>query len=175
MFVFYLFHLVVVVVLCEVGQAGVDVGPKQGEVDLDRRDFQFHIFLVFCRNIFVHLFHLLREGHKAFHRVIEVVVADAHGRVVEQVAEFHHRTVLQLRVPGSALQSKSFKKKRQIWNLIEVSSIEENRFGILFPNLLLPLVNPGNSAKALGAVLNFIFLATFLKNWLPLIIFFVYC
>ena len=102
------------VILCEVGQTGVDVGPKQGEVDLDRRDFQFHIFLVFCRNIFVHLFHLLRKGHKAFHRVIEVVVADAHGRVVEQVAEFHHRTVLQLRVPGSALQSESVKKEADL-------------------------------------------------------------
>ena len=91
------------------------------------------------------------------------MVADAHGRVVEQVAKLHHRTVLQLRVPGSALQSKSFKKKRQIWNLIEVSSIEENRFGILFPNLLLPLVNPGNSTKTLGAVLNFIFWQLFSK------------
>ena len=74
-------------------------------------NFTFYLVLVFCQNIFVHLFHLLREGHKAFHRVIEVVVADAHGRVVEQVAELHHRTVLQLRVPGSALQSESVKKR----------------------------------------------------------------
>ena len=40
------------------------------------------------------------------------MVADAHGRVVEQVAKLHHRAVLQLRVPGRALQSESVKKSR---------------------------------------------------------------
>ena len=31
-------HLVIVVVLCEVGQAGVDVGSKQGKVDLNSKE-----------------------------------------------------------------------------------------------------------------------------------------
>ena len=58
-----LFHLVVVVVLCEVGQARVDVGSKQRKVDLD-----------LAINIFAQLFHnplpALRkaQGHPQSHQ-----------------------------------------------------------------------------------------------------------
>ena len=48
------------------------------------------------------------------------------------------------------------------WNLIEVSSIEEKCVRILFPDLLLSLVHPRNSTKALGTVLNFIFVYIFI-------------
>ena len=47
--------------------------------------------------------HLFSERHKSLDGVIEVMVADAHSGVVEQVAKLHHRAVLQLGVPGGAL------------------------------------------------------------------------
>ena len=163
---FYLFHLVVVVVLCEVGQAGVDVGPKQGEVDLDWRDLQFHILSSFsflskyiCSSIppAPRRAQSLPPSHRSrgCRRPWPCSWAGCRTPPSDRTSTLCTRQCPAIR---------KCQKKRQIWNLIEVSSIEENRLGILFPDLLLPLVNPGNSTKTLGAVLNFIFLATFLKT-----------
>ena len=42
---------------------------------------------------------LLDEGGEAGDAVVKVVVAEAHGGVVEQVAELEHRLVLEQGVP----------------------------------------------------------------------------